>query len=615
MNGLVWGLLPLAAASGSCSSSQTPTTGSGLSLEPTLVVPQGLIAEIKVFALQVYPASPDGGTAITCDSTTGKLVGVGNTKGIATKDGGPDETVFSSAPTCGLGFMRCFTVTLPQSTPLMLSVTGYSDVAMTVPVGVGCAAFSTTTAATVSTSITLVPTEICGDGILEPPETCDPGTGTDEECTSCQTKIDLLSSGTGSSGSNTVTGNPGDKRDPSFLWPSGGNFLAFFSDNSTNSAASEQISMSIRDSSFHPTSVIGAVAENNSIFLPNTPNAFPPTAEMDSHQQPVAVQSGSDTYVVFAYETTANHAIVLRAMTTSTLDAVQGSPCAVSDATGDPGDLTAPAVAVSSINGNDVFFIAWQDDSGHIYGRTYTPSGTGACSSTLGAQTLLSSSASNTHASVVGVPSVVSGSPGWVVAWESGGEVVIRAIGQDGTPVPNRPTVTLGLGTAPTAAAVPGTSNYAVAWANALPNESSAIFAWRFGAGSVGIDMAPFQISQSSNGNELTPFVAGSPAAGGSYVITWVDQGGNQEVRARLLAQGAIDEKSPDAGGPPTFLSNAIDGTTGEFVVSDTAMRTRVSPTVTVEGASPGYMAFGWADNTSTGTFGILGRRFPLPSP
>jgi hypothetical protein len=606
MNLALCGLLPLAAAGVACSSSQTQTAGSGLSLEPTIVVPQDLIADIKVFALQVYPASPDGGTPITCDATTGKLVGVGNTKGIATKDGGPDETVFSSAPTCGLGFMRCFTVTLPQSTPLMLSVTGYSDVAMKVPVGVGCAGFSTTTAAIASTNITLVPTEICGDGILEPPETCDPGTMTDEECTSCQTKIDLLSSGTGSSGSNTVTGNPGDKRDPSFLWPSNGNFLAFFSDNSTNSAASEQISMSIRDSSFDPTSAIGTVADGNSIFLPNTPNAFPPTAEMDSHQQPVAVQSGGDTYVVFAYETTASHAIVLRAMTTSALDAVQGSPCAVSDATGDPGDLTAPAVAVSSINGNDVFFIAWQDNSGNIYGRTYTPSGTGACSTTLGPQTLLSSGASNSHVSVAGI----SGS--WVVTWQSDANIVVRPIGSNGTPTNVAVPLSV-VGVTPTIAAIPGTSNYAVAFSSAPPGSSATIFAQRFKMGSFPVDSSPFQVSQSSNGNgEVTPFIAAGSAAGGSYVVTWVDEGGaGQEVRARLLAGTTGSLESPPATG---YLHNAIDGTTGEFLVSDTAARTRVSPTVVVGGISSGYMAFGWADNTSGGTFGILGRRFPAPT-
>jgi len=367
----------------------------------------------------------------------------------------------------------------------------------------------------------------------------------------------------------------------------------------------EQISMSVRGPTFAPTAT-GNITDTESIYVPNSPSAFPPAAEGFDHKQPVAVQSQGDTYVVFAYDAGGSYAIVLRSMT-SDLDAVQGmgSPCAVSDATGDPGNLTSPSVAVSSINGSDVFFIAWQDDPGNIYGRTYTPTATGACG-TLGAQVLLSTGTANSHPSVAGVTSNnPAGTPGWVVVWQSD-QIALLPIGGDGSPVHAQKL--LGPGTAPTVASIPGTGNYTVAWSDVTLAGSAAIFALRFGAESSPIDSTPAQISESSNGDEATPFIAGSPAGGGSYVVTWVDQGGNQEVRARLL--------SNMVGG---YLSNAIDGTTGEFIVSDVAgqtpnLRTRVSPTVVVGGASPGYMAFGWADNTASGTFGILGRRFPLPA-
>jgi hypothetical protein len=161
-------------------------------------------------------------------------------------------------------------------------------------------------------------------------------------------------------------------------------------------------------------------------------------------------------------------------------------------------------------------------------------------------------------------------------------------------------------GADPTVSAIPGTNDYALAWANTT-NSVTSVFAERC-SGSTYLDSGPVAVSQATNGGEITPFIAGTPAVGGSYVVTWVDQGGNQEIRARLLAG------VPGKAQSTWFLTNAIDGTTNEFVVSDTASRTRVSPTVAVGGTSPGYMAFGWADNSTSGTFGILARRFPLPT-
>ena len=70
--------------------------------------------------------------------------------------------------------------------------------------------------------------------------------------------------------------------------------------------------------------------------------------------------------------------------------------------------------------------------------------------------------------------------------------------------------------------------------------------------------------------------------------------------------------------GSSAFLPNAA-GNTNEFQVSVASGRTRVTPTVAVGGGLSGvlggapFVAFGWADNTTTAPYGITARRFPSP--
>ncbi len=226
----------------------------------------------------------------------------------------------------------------------------------------------------------------------------------------------------------------------------------------------------------------------------------------------------------------------------------------------------------------------------------------------------MSSGTNNSHVSVAGI------STGWVAVWQSGNNVVVRPV--DATGAPDSPATTVQAkghtGASPTAASVAsGFDNagaFAFAWADQNGSGASAVYVQRFGSNGYSSDIAPILVSQTSNGSgEVTPFIAASPALGGSYVVTWVDQGGSGQVRARLLAALA-----PDGGSPGGYLTNATDGTTGEFVVNlpTTSSRTRTSPTVAVGGGSggSGYMAFGWADNTKTEPFGIIARRFPLPT-
>ena len=545
---------------------------------------------------------------------------------------GPVMNATDDPKICGTTYNRCFvTPSLVQSPyPRIFGVTGYSDAAHTIPIAYGCAqktlngGDAATTAVVDITMVPIPPKEVCGNGTLEPDETCDPpsptGSGAAAICgPDCQTIEELLSSGTGPSGSQTVTGSPGDKRDPSFLWPVGGNFLAFFSDKSTNSAGSEQISMRILDPTLAPPTTLGAVLDSESVFVPNTPGAFPPGPEADNHKQPVAAQSSTSglTYVVFADDASGSFSIVVRSMD-SNLNAEETAPCPVGQNGGGDGgttvNQTSPAVAVSSPKGTEMFFVAWQDDTGRIYGRTYTPAAAGTCGA-LGAQAVLSSGTNNSHVSVAGL------SGGWVAVWQSGNNVVVRPIGATGAPSNTTTTLqaTGHTGSSPTVASIgSGSDNagaFAFAWADQTTGGgASTIYVQRFGSDGHNSDNVPIAISQTSNGTgEVMPFMAASPALGGSYVVAWVDQGGDGQVRGRLLA--AL-EPTGDAGSAGGYLTN-VDGTTGEFQVSLTSGRTRTSPTVAVGGGasgSPPFMAFGWADNSKTSPYGIIARRFPLPT-
>ena len=314
--------------------------------------------------------------------------------------------------------------------------------ASTNPIAYGCASqilAPTDGAASISITITLQAIEQCGDSILQPPETCDPPTPTDAgafvACSStCQTVEQLLSTGSstnGSDGSLTMTGASGEKRNPAFVWPLSSNFLAFFTDDTlTNTAQSEQISLRVLGPTLAPTSTPGSILYADSIFLPDElpseADAFPPPAEAYNHMQPVAVTSNNLTYVVYAYNAEGGPSgIFLRAMD-ETLDAEEANPCPVSDSTaGESGVLTAPTVAVLTVNGSDVLFIAWQDDSGRIYGRTYPTSATGGCG-TAGTQYLLSTGSNNSLVSVAAAGTFPN--EGWVAVWQSGTDVVVRSV-------------------------------------------------------------------------------------------------------------------------------------------------------------------------------------------
>lgn len=433
-----------------------------------------------------------------------------------------------------------------------------------------------------------LPTAVCDDGTIEPTEQCEPGGSAvcDEQC---QSNEELLS--VGSPQNNTSTGGPGDKTDPFFLWPSGsgtaGRFLAFFTDKKTGASNNTDVGIRAMADDLAPLTTPPALA-NGSIFLSNG-GAFPPEPAPLRQSMPSAAFFGSSTWVVFQDDNSPGSNgldIHLRSLN-DVLQSDQGTdPLTINGAgtppTGEAGIQASPSIAA----GKSRLFIAWEDTTaGKIAGRTLTPP------ATLGSQNDLSTGTANTQ------PEVVATSSGFVTVWKSGTGIRLRAINDDGTPQGADTAVNEGGADfdRPRVASLPD-GRFAVAW-----TAGGDVFVQRFDAKGAKIagDQAQPINDQVKDGDQLTAAIAATPAAGGSYVVAWMDTASGH-VRARFL------------GGSGGFLFNNVNGQSTEFQASRADGRTRANPVVAVGGSGP-FVAIGWED-TSAEDAGIVARRFPLPS-
>jgi hypothetical protein len=446
---------------------------------------------------------------------------------------------------------------------------------------------------------------VCGNGMVEVGETCDPGTGMDPLCnSSCQTSEIELSPASNYTGGPSAPA-PSQEANPFFLWPSQsgtpGSFFSFFTDNSVSRL---QVAMSVFGDSLAPTSSFGPAANGASLFLPNDPNTFPPQAAAFTQSNPAAAVIGAKYFVAFEDDNTPDSTIDihLRSMDDS-LNADQGAggACGVNGPMGggEAGIQSSPQIAAGP---GGVLFIVWQDESlKTVNGVTYTPGGSPGCG-TLGTQALIGSGSN---------PGVAPTPKGWVVAWQGESDVEWRTIGTSGAPSGAEQAVGSNQGQLPAIAALVDGS-FAITWTANASGGTPAIFAQRYSAAGVAVmgdQTAP--VNNLTAAAETAPAIASTTAAGNSYVVAWVDAASPFQVRARLLA-GAGGSLGDGSG----YLFNTVDGQINEFPVSIATGRTRKNPTVVVGGAGP-YIAFGWADQTAAGGSsqpGIIGRRFPPPT-
>ncbi|MEO6574776.1 MAG: hypothetical protein ABIP89_13105 [Polyangiaceae bacterium] len=549
-----------------------------VSVAPTLLFPHALLDNVTKLTITVYEAK-DGAMCDANASAAGNI-----SKPITTKD--------LTSGSCSGGGKFCGDLQVVESPDMrVFGAAGFSKSGEQVAVGCGTAKVNQDALPLSITMKRFVKPAVCGNGTVEPTEQCEPGgSSTDPLCDDmCHTKEVLLSNGDNSLTSN---GKPGDKQRPVFLWPAqsgaAGKFLAFFGDKSPPSFT--HVTMRVLSDSFQPFTGQGSAVQTASFFLPNnSTGSFPPAAEANSQFSPTAATVGAKYYVAYEDDGAGSVDIRLRSMD-GILTPEQGPAGAIGinggGGAGEAGVQSLPSMAASS---NGLLFIAWQDATGIIRGRTYDPAG-----GTLGTQRDVSTGASNKR------PVITSNGTGWVAVWESGADVKVRAIGADGTPIGAEQKVNdsshSGNQSHPSVAGL-ADGRFAVTWAG-----NSDIFAQRFGANTMPIagDQGAKLNNVVVDGDQNSPVIAASTAVGGSFVVAWTD-GASGHIRARLL------------GGDSGFLFNNVDAQNGEFQASVDDGRTRANPTAVVGGAGAA-IAIGWEDNTTDARSGVYGRRFPLPS-
>jgi hypothetical protein len=556
-----------------------------VSVAPSFIFPKNLLDSVTKVTLTVYDVTGD----LDCNTATGQTTG--NVPApLLTKDLGTQ---------CAVGIKFCGDIVIPKSdTDRVFFAQGAS--ATNPALAVGCARAKVNQDA-LPLSIKMVhnlPPSVCGNGVVEPLEQCEPSGANDPVCdANCHSKEILLSKG--STANNTLTGSPGDKVNPFFLWPSAsgdaGRFMAFFGDTSPG-PANTQVTMGVLGDSFAPVATPQAL-QSASIYLPNG-SGLPPVTAPKSQMNPSAAMIGSTYYVVFQDNDTlgANGIdIHLRSMG-SAFNAQQ--PVAGANGSGaigingaggngEPNIQISPAMALGPGN---ALFIAWLDEgTGAIFGRTFTPSG-----ATLGTENEISSGSGNTRVRIAAT------SWGWLAVWQGSAGVRMRALTASGAPAGNEIGVNASGGTHPDIAVLPD-GRYAVTW-SAAGTSGADIFVQRFDANGHAVAGDQTQpVNTLTTGDQITPAIAaGATAAASFFVVAWLD-GPTKHVRARLL------------GGSTGFLFNNVDGQDSDFQASRDDGRTRANPAVAAGGSGP-YVAFGWEDQTTTAPFGIIARRFPVPS-
>lgn len=577
------GALALVVAADACARDGAARVGVG----PSLVFPRGLLQSVASVVVREYAAGP-----ASCDPAAGAVSGAGT----------PDATTTLSQQGCTGGAVWCGSMQVATSDAPRIFAAEADD-ATGGAVASGCVQVVVDQEALPVTIAMrrVVAAAVCGDGVLQPTEQCNPpGTASDIVCdASCHTKEELLSAVDSTPGVHAPgAASPGDRTAPALLWPAGaapaGRFVALWQD-ATNPPDSH-VALRVLGDRLDPLPANAAPAlAAGSLWMTGTtdPSQFPSLPDPGNQQLPAAAYAADArrTFIAFADDSGGTFDVHLRTLDAN-FTAEQATPVAIDGSGGEPGVQTHPAIALGA---GDLAYVVWQSapdvGPGQIVGRTVD-----VAHQALGAQVVLSTGSTSQ------TPSVAALSTGWVVAWQSGSDVVVRRVGPDGQPAAAAVVVSTGhTGTQdhPSVASLGGGDDrFAVAWADHGQNGADVVVQ-RFdatGAPLPGDSAAPVNDAV-TDGDQLAPSVAGS-ANGAFFAVTWLDAASGH-VRARLL------------DGSAGFDFNNVSGQNGEFQVSLADGRTRAAPVVAVGGAGP-FVAFAWEDQ-SAGAPGIYGRRFPLP--
>jgi hypothetical protein len=573
--------LGLVVVGGACSEGHPPVD---VTVGPSLVFPAGLLQSVAQVVVREYYAGP-----AACDPSSGEVTGAS----------APDATTTLSQGGCTGGDVWCGSMQVTTSDAQRIFAAEADD-ASGDAMAVGCVeAVVDQTAQPISITMARVASAApCGDGVIQPTEQCDPpGSAGDLVCDStCHTLEELVSA------VNTVQGVPapsnataGGRTAPVLAWPSGpaptGRFVAFWND--TTDAPDTHVALRVLGDDLDSLRPGAAPAlAGGSLWMTSSMTTFPSVPDANDQELPAVAFAvdAARTFVAFADDSGGSFDVDLRTLDGS-YTAEQAAPIVVNGSGGEAGVQTHPGIALGA---GDVAYVVWQSGPqvgpGQIAGRTVDVAGGKA-----GTQVVLSTGSANQ------APVVASVSTGWVVAWQSGSDIVMVRVGASGQPTGASTVVSQGhSGTQdhPCIASIGGGDDrFAIAWADHGQNGAD-IVVQRFdktGAPVAGDSSTPIN-DLVADGDQTTPSIAGS-SSGAFFAVAWVDMPSGH-VRARLL----------DAATGFDFNS---DGRDDEFQVSLASGHTRASPVVAVGGSGP-FLAFAWDDQTANPP-GIYARRFPPP--
>ncbi len=371
-----------------------------------------------------------------------------------------------------------------------------------------------------------------------------------------------------------------------------GRFVAFWND--TTDLPDTHVGMRVlgADLDALPAGAAPALA-GGSLWMTSSTTTFPSLPDADDQELPAVAFAvdAARTFVAFADDSGGSFDVALRTLNAS-FTAEQAAPIVINGSGGEAGVQTRPGIALGA---GDVAYVVWQSapqvGPGQIVGRTYD-----VATGKAGTQVVLSTGSTNQ------APVVAPLAKGWVVAWQSGSDIVLTRV--DGTGQPSGASTVVseghsGIQDHPSIASIGGGDDrFAIAWADHGQN-GAVIVVQRFDAtGSPLPGDASTPINDLvADGDQTSPAIAGS-SGGAFFAVAWVDVPSGH-VRARLL-----DATSG-------FDFNNVTGRDDEFQVSLAAGDARANPVVAVGGSGP-FIAFAWDDQTATPP-GIYARRFPVP--
>jgi hypothetical protein len=555
-----------------CSAEREPVQ---VAFAPTILAPEDVLTNAATVTLVVY----DTNTGAGCDAKTGIVTGMPSSAPLA-------SSALTRSCMAGSGGTFCGQLMMQQSSDtLVFGATALTSVKAAIAYGCTVGTVNESSLTLNIKMIRNVPTPNCGDGVIEPTEQCDPppaSGATDLVCDAqCHSQEETLS-----------TGSTSPQGPAFFLWPAqsgkSGDLFAFYTDQVASNPTHSNVALRGMSDALEQATDPPALAQ--AMLAPNdsTNQTFPPVPIPGNQTSPVAAFVQPNYYYAFADTLNGDPDIHLRSFDASLATSQsQNAPIGINGTNG-AGESNAQDSPTMAVNGTGVIYVAWRDlsgpNAGQVVGRTYD-----STKNALGTETPISTGSGNEHVQVAGT------STGWVAVWDNGAQIFMRPIEGNGTPYGTAVLVS----TTSNHADHPGVAalnddRVAVVWAEHGTANGTEVFAQRYTK-----DLAPVAGDQDvpvndlvSAGDQDNPAIAGTTAAGGSFVLAWVDEASGH-VRGRIL------------DGSTGFDFNPVDGSSDEFKASLAEGPIRENPVVAVGGSQP-WIAIGW-DVAGV----VMARRFP----